>query len=85
MVGPRRRPPCVVFFLASLSAFFAAAFCAFLDMGLSPPSAGLAAAWAFFSAAAFFFAAFLSTIAIGCAGSSLVISSLILTCAQINP
>ena len=45
-------------------------------------SAGLAAAAA---ALAFFFAAFLSTIAIGCAGSSLVISSLILTCARINP
>ena len=61
-------------FFASFACFLAKAFCAFLDMGLSPPSAaGLppaAAAAAFFSAAAFFFAAFLSTMAIGCAGSS---------------
>ena len=49
-------------FFASLACFLAKAFCAFLDMGLSPPSAaGLApaAAAGFFSAAAFFFAAFL--------------------------
>ena len=77
----------MLFLLRVFEGFLAAAFWAFFDMGcVAAALRGLLRGpsfLAFLAAAplAFFFAAFLSTIAIGCAGSSLVISSLILTSA----